>query len=128
MDDATNEENGLLSTATRVIRTLRETVENRVELFLLEAKEDRLKLVEALCLAVIAAAFAMMTMVLITFTVVVIFWDTYRLLALVVMTVIYGAAATVAFASLRSRLKNWQSFHATFEQFEKDRACFKKKS
>ena len=117
-----------MSAVSRAVRTLRETVENRVELFLLEAKEDRLKLFEALCLAVVAVVLALMTMALITLTVVVIFWDTHRLLALVAVTLAYGIGATVAFLKLRSRLKNWQSFQATLEQLDKDRACFKKKS
>ena len=128
MDEEPKQEDGLLSTVSRAVRTLRETVENRVELFLLEAKEDRLKLFEALCLAVVAVVLALMTMALITLTVVVIFWDTHRLLALVIVTLTYGTGATVAFVKLRSRLKNWQSFQATLEQLEKDRACFKKKS
>lgn len=128
MDEEPKQEDGLLSAVSRAVRTLRETVENRVELFLLEAKEDRLKLFEALCLAVVAVVLALMTMALITLTVVVIFWDTHRLLALVIVTLAYGTGATVAFVKLRSRLKNWQSFQATLEQLEKDRACFKKKS
>lgn len=128
MDEEPKQEDGLLSAVSRAVRTLRETVENRVELFLLEAKEDRLKLFEALCLAVVAVVLALMTMALITLTVVVIFWDTHRLLALVAVTLVYGTGATVAFVKLRSRLKNWQSFQATLEQLEKDRACFKKKS
>lgn len=128
MDEETNQENGLLSTVSRAIRTLRETVENRVELFLLEAKEDRLKLFDALCLAVIAVAFAIMTMILVTFTVVVLFWETHRILALVAMALLYATGAAVAFAKLRSRLKHWQAFPATLEQLEKDRACFQKKN
>ena len=126
MDETTNQEEGLLSTITRVTRTLREAVENRVELFLLEAKEDRLRLLDALCLGVIGVALGLLTLILATFTVVVIFWDTeYRLPVLIAMTLIYGIAATVTFVKLRSRLTHWQSFPATLEQLEKDRACFK---
>lgn len=128
MDEEPKPEDGVFSAVSRAVRTLRETVENRIELFLLEAKEDRLRLFDALCLAVVAVVLALMTMVLVTLTVVVIFWDTHRLLALVIMTLLYGAAATVTFVKLRSRLKNWQPFRATLEQLEKDRACFKKKN
>lgn len=128
MDEAPKQEDGLLATVSRAVRMLRETVENRVELFLLEAKEDRLRLFDALCLAVVTVVLALMTLVLVTLTVAVIFWDTYRLQALVVMTLLYGVATTVTFVKLRSRLKNWNSFRATLEQLEKDRACFKKKS
>jgi uncharacterized membrane protein YqjE len=125
MDDDTQGGDGLLATVSRVLGTLRGTVENRVELFLLEAREDRLKLVEAVCLAVVAAGLAVMAMILVTFTIVVVFWDSYRLTALVTLTLLYGTGAGLALLKLRSRLKNWQSFPATFEQLEKDRACFK---
>ena len=125
MGDDAQGGDGLLATVSRVLGTLRSTVENRVELFLLEAKEDRLKLVEAVCLAVVAAGLAVMTMILVTFTIVVVFWDSYRLTALAALTLLYGTGAGVALAKLRSRLKSWQSFPATFEQLEKDRACFK---
>jgi uncharacterized membrane protein YqjE len=128
MDEENNRENGLLSTATHMARTLREAVGNRIELFLLEAKEDRLKLFDALCWAVVAAGLALMTMILVTFTIVVIFWDTYRISALVVLSLLYAAGATVAIARLRARLQRWESFPATMEQLQKDRACFTKQS
>ena len=130
MDDESQGEGegGLLATVARVLGTLRNVVENRVELFLLEAKEDRLKLFEAVCLAIVTVGFALLAMILVTFTIIVIFWDSYRLTALMLMTLLYGTAAVVAFIKLRSRLKNWQSFPATLEQLEKDRACFKGRS
>jgi uncharacterized membrane protein YqjE len=128
MNEETNQENGLLSTAARVFKTLREILENRIELFLLELKEDRLRLFDALCWAVAAVILAMMTLVLVTFTIVVIFWYTHRLLALITITVVYGVGAIVAAAGLRSRLRRWEAFPATLEQLEKDRACFKKQN
>lgn len=128
MDESTNPEGGLLSTVTRIVKTLRETVENRIELFLLEVREDRLRLLDLLLLAAVGVALAMMTIIVATFTIVVIFWDTYRIPTLVVLTVAYGTAAAVVIAKLRSRIKNWGSFQATFDQLQKDRECFKKKS
>jgi uncharacterized membrane protein YqjE len=128
MDEDTNRESRLFSTVSRAVRTLRETLENRIELFLLEAKEDRLRLFDALCLAVVAVVLAVMTMVLATFTIVVIFWDTHRLLALAIITLAYAAGATATFIRLRTRLKKWHSFQATLEELQKDRACFKEKN
>jgi uncharacterized membrane protein YqjE len=128
MDEESQRNSGLLAAATRIVKTLRDVVENRLELFLLEAQEHRLRLVDALCLALVAVVLALMTLILVSFTVVVLFWDTHRLAALTVMTLVYALAATVAFARLRSRLKRWQAFPATLEQLEKDRACFKKRS
>lgn len=128
MDESTNPEGGLFSTVTRIVKTLRETVENRIELFLLEAREDRLRLLDLLFLAAIGVALAMMTIIVATFTIVVLFWDSYRILTLVILTLAYGVAAAVVIASLRSKIKTWRSFQATFDQLQKDRECFKKKS
>ena len=119
-------EGGLLSSVTRVFQTLRDLAENRLELFFVELKEERIRLFDALLLAAIAIVCALMTLVMVTFTVVVIFWDTNRLLVLALVTVVYAVAATVAFVKLRARLQRWQAFSATLEEFKKDSACFKK--
>src|ERR1035438_8991286 len=126
MDETPPAEGGLLSSVTRVFQTLRDLAENRLELFFVELKEERIRLFDALLLAAIAIVCALMTLVMVTFTVVVIFWDTNRLLVLALVTVVYAVAATVAFVKLRARLQRWQAFSATLEEFKKDSACFKK--
>ena len=115
-----------MSAVTRIFQTLRELAGNRVELFLTELKEEQLKRYNALLLAAVAVICALMALVLITLTILVIFWDTHRLLVLLVMTAAYAVAATVAFCKLRSRLQRWQAFSATLEEFKKDRSCFQK--
>jgi len=116
----------MLATATRLIHRLRETAGLRLELFLLEVVEERIRIVDALLLAALAIVCVLMTLVSLTATVVVFFWDTHRLLALAVVTATYGVAATVALVKLRSHLRRWQSFSATLEEFKQDSACFKK--
>ena len=126
MDESPQGEAGLLSTVTRVFHTLRDMAANRVELFLTELIEERIRLFDALLLAAVAIVGALMTLIVLTFTVVVIFWDTHRLLVLVLVTASYAVMAAVAFAKLRSRLQRWQAFSATLQEFKKDSACFKK--
>lgn len=128
MDNGSDQETGLFSSLTQAASTLRETVENRIELFLVELKEDRARLFNALCLSIIAVVLAMMAMIVATFTIVVAFWDTHRLLVLVVLTVVYAAASAATFTVLRSRLKNWKAFNATVEEFQKDKECFKRQN
>jgi uncharacterized membrane protein YqjE len=125
MDEAPSGEGGVFSTVTRLLQRLRDTAEVRLELFLLELKEERIRVVDALLLTGIAIVFALMTLVMLTLTVVVIFWDSHRLLVLGVITVIYAVAATVAILKLRSRLQRWESFSATIGEFKKDSECFK---
>jgi uncharacterized membrane protein YqjE len=126
MDETPQTEAGLLSTVTRLLHTLRDVAANRIELFLIEAKEERLRLFDALLLLAIGIVCALMALFMITVTVVVVFWDTHRLLVLTVLTVAYVAGATVAFVKLRCRLQRWQAYPATLEQLKKDFACFKK--
>ena len=126
MDEMPPAGGGLFSSVTRIFQTLRDIVVNRVELFLTELKEERLRLFDALLLAAIAIVCAGMTLVMLTLTVVVIFWDTHRLLVLALVTVAYAASAVVALMKLRSRLQHWRAFSATLEQLKKDRLCLQK--
>jgi uncharacterized membrane protein YqjE len=126
MDATPPTDGGLLSAAARLFKTLQDVAANRVELFMIELKEERVRFFDALVLAAVGIVCALMTLLIMTLTVMVIFWDTHRLLALTLMTAAYAVAATVAFLKLRSRLQRWQAYSATLEEFKKDCACFKK--
>jgi len=126
MDGSPPTEDGPLSAARRLLQTLQAVAENRVELFLTEFKEERARFFDALLLAVVGLICALMALLVMTLTILVIFWDTHRLLALTLMTAVYAVGATVAFVKLRSRLHHWQAYSATIEEFKKDWACFKK--
>ncbi|MGH7994143.1 MAG: phage holin family protein, partial [Limisphaerales bacterium] len=69
---------GLLGSAKQMLQTASQLLESRVELFLLELKEERVRLVAALLLALTGGICVLMTLVLVTFTIVVVFWDNYR--------------------------------------------------
>lgn len=126
MDATPPTEGGLWSAAARICKTLRALAENRVELFLVELKEERARFFDALLLAAAGMVCAIMTLVMLTLTVVVAFWDTHRLLVLGLLTLAYAAAALVAFRTLRARLQQWRAFSATLEQIKKDRSCLEK--
>jgi uncharacterized membrane protein YqjE len=126
MDETPHAEGGILATLTRMLKTLRDVAENRVELLLVEWKEERLRLLNVLLLAAAGMLCALMTLVMVTLTVVVVFWDTHRVLVLVLVTAAYAGAAAATFGALRSRLRKWQAFSATLDQIKKDRACFEK--
>ena len=128
MDDPQHEPGGLLATGKRIFRSVGDLVHNRLELFLVELKEERIRLFDALLLVVICVLCTLMALALLTFTIVVIFWDEHRVLVLVLLTLVYGAGAGASFWSLRHRLRQWQSFSATLEQIKKDRACWEKQS
>jgi len=126
MDATPPTEGGLLATVMRMLQTLREVAGNRLELFLIELKEERMRMFDALLLAAAGILCALMTLILLTLAVLVVFWDTHRLLVLTLVTGAYAVAATVAFLKLRFRLQRWQAYSATLEELKKDCACFKK--
>jgi uncharacterized membrane protein YqjE len=125
MDDPQPDSGGLLATGKRILRLISNLVQSRVDLFLVELKEERIRLLDALLIVVAGVVCAVMALTLLTFTLVVIFWE-QRVLVLVVLTLLYAGGAVAAFANLRHRLLHWQSFAATMEQIKKDRACLEK--
>ena len=128
MDDSQHEAGGLLATGRRMLRTIGGLVESRIELFLLELKEERVRLLDALLLVAACLVSALMTVAMLTLTLVVIFWQEYRVTVLVLLTLGYAVGAGVSFWTLRNRLRDWQSFAATLDQIKKDRACLEKQN
>ncbi len=111
-----------------MLRTLSRLLESRAELFLVELKEERVRVIAALLLLLTGVICAMMTLVLVTFAIVIVFWDGYRIPVLVALTAAYAAGAIGAFVLLRRRLHRWQAFAASLEQIKKDRACLETKN
>jgi len=128
MDKTSEDAGGLLPTLLRMLKTLGGVVENRVELLIVEYREERLRVVEVLCLLMIGTVCALIALLLITLAVLVVFWETHPLLVIAAGIVVYGGGAAAAFGRLRSRLQRWRAFEATLEEFKKDQACFKERN
>lgn len=122
MDESGHDAGGLMASARRVLRSVYDLAQTRLELFLVEAQEERVRLFDALLLAVVCGVCALMALAVGTFTLVLLFWED-RALVLVLLTAGYAVAAGITLAVLRRRLHQWQSFAATREQFKKDREC-----
>lgn len=114
---------GLWSSLQRVLDALLATVENRVELISVELQEEKCRLVEAILLAAGVAAFGMMTLTLITFTLVALFWDSARMTVLVALCVVYLTVTVAAWRALQARLKSRTAFAGTLDELKKDRSC-----
>lgn len=108
-----------------MLGTLYDLAQNRLELFLLELREERLRIFDALLLVAFGLVCALMTLGLLTFIVVVIFWE-HKVLVSVLLMLAYAGGAGGAFWTLRQRLQRWHSFAASLEQFKKDHACLQK--
>jgi len=127
MVDSSSESSGPLAAGRRILRTACDLAQTRLELFLLELKEERIRVVDALLLLAVGMVCAAMTLVLLTFTVVLIFWE-HRVLALVLLTLLYAGIAGGALYTLRKRLAGWNAFVGTLQEFKKDRECLDKQS
>ena len=123
MSEGPDKKPGIWASLKRILDTLLATVENRVELFGVELQEEKCRLVEAILCAAAVAAFGMMTLSLLTFTVVIQFWENGRLAALGGLCVLYLVGTALAWRALQARLKARSAFAGTLDELKKDRAC-----
>jgi uncharacterized membrane protein YqjE len=114
---------GILSSLGRIADGLLATVQNRVELLASELHEEKRRLVETVLLGAAVVAFGMMTLTLVTFTVVILFWENLRMAALGGLSALYGAAAIWAWLALRRRLRERSALRDTLNELAKDRGC-----
>lgn len=128
MDTSTESGPGLFSSVKRLLNAALAGVENRIELFLVELREERFRVIDVLLLGCALAVLGFMALVMATVTLVVIFWDSARVPVLVILSVCYALAALGVFWRLKVRLRNWSSFSATLDELKKDRACLDEES
>lgn len=126
MSESTEARPGVWASLKRVLDTVLATAQNRVELFAAELQEEKFRLVEAVLCAAALVAFGMMTLSLVTFTIVILFWENGRLAALVGLSVVYLIGTALAWRGLQSRLKKHSAFAGTIGELKKDRSCLEK--
>lgn len=97
-------------------------VENRLELFALELREEKLGLVRTMFWAAAVVVLASMALGLSTVGVVILFWDSARVAALFALSLVYLLGALLAWRGLRSRVHRAPSFSASLGELAKDRA------
>jgi len=128
MDTSNEPSPGLFSAVRRLLNTALAGVENRIELFLVELREERFRIFEVLLLGCAAALLGFMALLTVTVTLVVVFWDSARVQVLVVLSAGYSVATIGILWRLKILLRNWSSFAATLNELKKDRACLEEES
>jgi uncharacterized membrane protein YqjE len=119
---------GHIDSVKRKPATLIALIHTRVELFTTEIEEEIHRAASIMLWAVVALYFGSLTVLMIAFTVIIIFWDDNRVLAaalvtatFLVMTVIFGLLA-------RARLKAKTRFMAaSIEELKRDRESLDRK-
>lgn len=114
---------GLIASARRFADSALGAVQNRLELFVTELREEKCRVIEILVLTSAAIFLAMMAMTFITLTIVVFFFREEALLpALVGVSVVYLGTCVAAALRLRNRLtKGPVPFNDTLGEMKKDR-------
>ena len=128
METPTEPSPGLFSSLKGLLNTALAGVENRIELFLIELREERIRVFDVLLLGCAAAVLGFMALLTVTVTLVVMFWDSARVPVLVVLSVGYSVGAIAVIWRLKVRLRKWSSFSATLDELKKDRECLEEKS
>ena len=80
--------------------------------------------IAALAACVVCAGMALL---LVTISLVVIFWE-QRVLVILLLTALYAGGALATFLAVRHRLRKHRPFTVTLEQFKKDRECLTKQN
>ena len=112
---------GLLSSVKQLLATLVAIVQTRLQLFANEVQAEGQRLAQMLLLGVAAVFFLACGVLLLTFLVIAMYWDTNRLLAIGVSAVLYLAVgAGFALAARGRAAAGTRLFEASLGELKKD--------
>ena len=121
MSEETGHTESLLGSLCDLAKTFVALVQTRIEIFANDIDEERARLARVVALAVVAAFCLGLAVVLLVLFVVVIFWDTNRLLAIGVIAGVFALGALAALVALRSAVRERPKFlSATLAELHKD--------
>lgn len=112
----------LWTSLRRLTATLAGIVRNRVELFVVELQEERYRLVELLLLAGAAIVLGVLSLVLFSGVVILIFPPHYRVYVAGGLALLYALGVFLIVRQIRSRLQD-EPFTETVAQVKKDWEC-----
>lgn len=111
----------ILETVGRIGGTLLDMLRTRVELAALEIEEETQRIIGYFVLALAALILFGIAMVLVAFTIILVFWDTHRLAAAMGLVIAFGGGAMIAAYRLKAAFNNRPPFmQATVAELNKD--------
>ena len=125
MSETNESTGGILEKLRSIVDGGLALAENRLEVFAVELREEKCRLVEMFIWASAVVVFGMMALTLLTFVVVVLLWDNARVPALGILSGLYLLAAFLAWRGLHARLSNSAAFSGTLAELRKDRECLR---
>ena len=121
MSDTTEAANGLFASLRRFLDTGLGAVHNRVELFAVELREERCRLMDLVLSAVAACFFAMLAWISVTASLVFIF-NEHALFALIGFSLLHILGAVASVVWLRKQIKHKSMpFAGSIAELKKDR-------
>ena len=121
MSEETGHSEGLLDSLRNLVRTFLAIVETRIEIFASELDEERTRLAQITLLAAVAAFCLGLAVILLVFFLVVLFWESDRLLAIGVLAGVFAAGGIAACLGLRAAISKRPKFlSATLAELRKD--------
>jgi len=113
---------GLLGSLRNLALTLVAMAQTRLELLSTEVKEEQLRLLQLLLGAFLAVFFSASGIIMLTLFVVVLFWDTHRVLVTILFAVLYlGFGAIFGLVVRRKAREKSRLFSASIAELAKDR-------
>ncbi|WP_172117108.1 phage holin family protein [Halomonas hibernica] len=118
----------VFSAAKRLVRSLVANSETRLRLAVLELEEERARLVTLFLLTGASLLLLLLGVITLTALVIVVFWDSYRLLAIGVSAGVLIAASLLLAAIAIRQAKRHTFLKETLKQLAADRALLEVKS
>jgi len=114
---------GLLASLRQLMDTVLETAQLRLALLSNEIEQEKLRLFDGLLWAGLALLLLGLGILLLCAFIVVLFWDSHRLLALGTLALLFLGAGTYLLARARARLQSQGGlFHSSAAELGRDRA------
>jgi uncharacterized membrane protein YqjE len=112
---------GLMQSLRNLAASAAGVLHTRLELLVSEIEEERLRILQLLLWGSLALIFLALGVLILTFAVVILFWDTHRLLAAIVLGMAYVAIAGVLATVARRQAQRPRLFNASIAELAKDR-------
>jgi len=114
-------ESGLTAPFRRLLESASGFLASKLELLGIEFQEEKRRILELLILASAALLFSVLTLFVLTFAVIALFWDTHRVAAVVGVFLVYFLISAILFVRLKRKANTGtHMFDATVEELKKD--------
>jgi uncharacterized membrane protein YqjE len=119
---------GLVDSLRRLGSTALAILHTRVELLAKEFERERVRIVRLLLFGLLALFFFALGAITLTIFIIVLFWDSQRLVAIGFLTLVYlGIAAALVFCAKAEAARSTRPFATTVAELKQDRERFSSK-